>query len=231
MINIFGLQKLTLIDYPGKTAATVFLSGCDFNCPFCHNAALMNDNTKPLNDVNEVLEFLDSRKKLLDGVCISGGEPLLQPGVLEFCKEVKSLGIEIKLDTNGQNPELLKNLADNKLVDYIAMDIKSSLHNYSKAVGITDFDTSNIEESARFLLTGIIPYEFRTTVVEQLHTDDDFHSIGQWLKGAKNYFLQTFILSGDVPDKNLNAYSSYNMKRFCDILNSYRINANLREEG
>ena len=226
-MKIFGLQKLTLLDYPGKAAATVFLSGCDFNCPFCHNADLLNES---IINVRDFMEFLKSRINLLDGVCVSGGEPLLQPGIEDFLREVKNLGYEIKLDTNGQNVKALKSLVESKLIDYIAMDIKSSLQKYGSAVDIDDFDTVQIEESIDFLLAGKIPYEFRTTVVRELHKTNDFHLIGKRLKGAKKYFLQTFKNSDGVPAKDLSAYTKSEMKEFCNILSSYDINAYVREE-
>ena len=228
-MKIFGLQKLTLIDYPGLTAATIFLSGCDYNCPFCHNAAFMDENYTDLINADEVMAFLKTRIKKLDGVCISGGEPLLQTGTEEFIKEIKDLGYKIKIDTNGQNVEALKELVESGLVNYIAMDVKSSLHNYGKAVGIDDFDTKQIEESADYLRTGIVPYEFRTTVVRELHTADDFHSIGAWLQNADKYFLQKFKYSEGVPDENLSAYDETEMEEFCKILKTYNIDTNIRE--
>lgn len=230
IMKIFGLQKLTLIDYPGKAAATVFLSGCDFKCPFCHNAVLMKSDGTSFIEVEELLTFLDTRRNLLDGVCISGGEPLLQDGVIDFISKIKKLGFDIKLDTNGNNPNLLKKIAEAKLIDYVAMDIKSSLQNYSAAVGLDAFCSSNVEESAKFLLNGTIPYEFRTTVVREFHKADDFHSIGKWLQGAGDYFLQAFVNTDDVPNKNLSAYDTCDMKVFCDILKAYNINAQIRHD-
>ena len=228
-MNIFGLQKLTLIDYPGLTAATVFLSGCDYKCPFCHNAAFLDENNTNLIDVDEVITFLKTRIKKLDGVCISGGEPLLHNGIESFIKDIKNLGYKIKLDTNGQNTETLKRLVESELVDYVAMDVKSSLHNYGKAVDIDGFDTSQVEESAEFLLTGVVPYEFRTTVVREFHNADDFYFIGEWLENADKYFLQKFRDSEGVLIKDLSAYNDDEMKEFCEILAKYNINASLRE--
>ena len=228
-MKIFGLQKLTLIDYPGLTAATIFLSGCDYSCPFCHNAVFMGENNTNLISADEVIDFLKTRTNKLDGVCISGGEPLLQVGLEGFIEEIKNLGFKIKLDTNGQNADALKKLVESGLVNYIAMDIKSSLHNYGKAIGIDDFETSQVEESVAYLLTDVVPYEFRTTVVRKLHTVDDFHSIGKWLQNADKYFLQKFKYSEGVPDKNLSECNDKEMKEFCEILTTYNIDASLRE--
>ena len=228
-MKIFGLQKLTLIDYPGLTAATVFLSGCDFNCPFCHNAASMDLNNTNLINAEEVVAFFKTRIKKLEGVCISGGEPLLQNGIVDFIKEIKDIGFKIKLDTNGQNSEALKRLVESELVNYVAMDVKSSLQNYGKAIGLDHFDTKQVEESAGFLRTGIIPYEFRTTVVRELHTVDDFYSIGEWLQNADKYFLQKYKDSEGVPVKNLSAYNDEEMKEFCEVLTTYNINTCVRK--
>ena len=227
-MKIFGLQKLTLLDYPGKTAATIFFGGCNFHCPFCHNAARYNSD-ESLISTCDVIDFLKKRQNILDGVCISGGEPLLHENIKDFIGEIKNLGFDIKLDTNGQNSAFLKQLAESNLLSYVAMDIKSSLQNYGNAVGIENFDTRQVEESADFLLKGTIPYEFRTTVVRELHQPDDFHLIGQRWGGATNYFLQSFKDSDGVPQRNLTAYSSSDMKKFCDILRSYNISASLRE--
>ena len=226
-MKIFGLQKLTLLDYPGKTAATIFLSGCDFRCPFCHNAALYDSDISLLSAC-DVIDFLKKRHNILDGVCISGGEPLLHENIKDFIIEIKNLGFDVKLDTNGQNSALLKQLVESNLLNYVAMDIKNSLQNYGKAVGIENFDTLQVEESADFLLKGIVPYEFRTTVVRELHESDDFHLIGQRWSGANNYFLQSFKDSDGVPQKNLTAYNNAQIKEFCDILRAYNINAHLR---
>jgi pyruvate formate lyase activating enzyme len=229
-MKIFGIQKLTLVDYPGKTAATIFLSGCDFRCPFCHNSALIEESSKSLVDAKEAIEFLKSRQKLLDGVCISGGEPLIQEGLEDFVAEIKSLDYCVKLDTNGQGTVALKRLVQRGLLDFVAMDIKGSLQNYSKAVGIENFDTSQVEESADFLLSGTIPYELRTTVVRELHETQDFHLIGQRFKGAKKYVLQSFKDSEAVLKKGLGAYSKNEMKEFCEILSRHGISAILRLE-
>ena len=227
-MKIFGIQKLTLIDYPGKTAATVFISGCDFFCPYCHNAESLNEQNPVSIEKQEVLDFLNTRKKLLDGVCISGGEPLNQSGIEELLKEIKSIGYEIKLDTNGNNPKLLKQLAENKLIDYIAMDIKNSLQNYAKTIGIENFNTTNVQKSAQYLQNGTTPYEFRTTIIHELHTPEDIHQIGKWLSGANKYYLQKFKNTNEVPQKNLIPPTDKAMNEFYNILTTYDINVYIR---
>jgi len=228
-MNIFGVQKLTLLDYPNKTAATVFLSGCNFRCQFCHNASLINDTDNAGGlEADEVLSFLKTRINLLDGVCISGGEPLLYNDIENFISQIKELGFSVKLDTNGQLHERLKSIINNKLVDYIAMDIKNSLKNYGTTIGIPNFDTANIEKSADLLTSGSLPYEFRTTVVRELHNTDDFHLIGKRFKGAKKYFLQYFKDTGDVLIPNLSAYNEDEMQKLLDILTAYIPSAALR---
>lgn len=204
---IYGLQKLSLLDYPGKTACTVFTGGCNFRCPYCHNASLVVG----LNEIEPVgyddfFAFLNKRKNILDGVCVTGGEPLLQPDIEEFIREIKKLGYSVKLDTNGSFPDKLKRLADEKLIDYVAMDIKNSPEKYSITAGIPELDFSKINSSVEFLLSDAVDYEFRTTVVKELHTKEDFASIGEWIKGAKRYFLQSFIDSGDILGGTFSAY-------------------------
>jgi pyruvate formate lyase activating enzyme len=227
-MKIFGLQKLTLLDYPGKTAATIFISGCEYNCPYCQNAAYMDEESDMATQASEAIEFLKTRKKLLEGVCISGGEPLAQEEIEDFIAQIKELGYPVKLDTNGQFPKRLKKLAEQGLVDYIAMDIKSSRQNYGAAIGIESFDTTQVEESAKFLLSGSIPYEFRTTVVRELHKAEDFHLIGQWLEGAEKFYLQNFKDCDGVPAKDLSAYSDEEMQKFIEILSIYDIVACFR---
>ncbi len=192
-MRINGLQKTTLLDYPGKVACTVFLGGCDLRCPFCHNAGLvLAPQDEPFITEDELFSFLNKRRGVLDGVCVTGGEPLMQEGTFSLIERIKALGFLVKLDTNGTYPQRLEELTNAGLVDHIAMDIKSSLQNYPKAVGIRGFDTANIERSARHIMTCGVDYEFRTTAAKGLITMDDFLSIGQWLKGAKRYFIQAF---------------------------------------
>ena len=193
-----GLQKLAMVDYPGKLAATVFTGGCNLRCPFCHNALLVTrlDETPKLSE-QEILNFLASRKKLLDGVVLSGGEPLMQPDAAVFLKKVRDMGFAVKLDTNGTNPDMLEALAQEGLLDYAAMDIKNSPDRYAETCGGVDL-LGPVKRSAALLMAGAVDYEFRTTVCAPLHTPEEMAGIGRWLKGAKRYFLQPFVDSGEL---------------------------------
>ena len=228
---IKGLQKTTLLDFPTKVACTVFTSGCNFRCPFCHNASLVTsiDNSDTVN-IDAFFDYLKKRKGILDGVCVTGGEPLLQKDIKEFIKEIKALGYAVKLDTNGSRSKTLVELVDEKLIDYVAMDIKSSQEKYSAACGIDMSPImSDINESVSFLLKGSIPYEFRTTVVRELHSSDDFKSIGEWIKGADKYFLQQFKDSGDlIANDNFSAYNKEEMEALLDVVKPFVPNAQLR---
>ena len=205
---INGFQKLTVLDYPGKVACIVFTPGCNFRCPFCHNAGLVTHIDKDaFIDVGEVLSYLKKRQGLLDGVVITGGEPLLQDGIEEFIAEIKSLGYSVKLDTNGSYPEKLISIVEKGLVDYVAMDIKNSKAKYGMTVGAEDFDIAPVEKSVDFLLQGKVDYEFRTTVVKNFHTPDDIQDIVVWIKGAHKYFLQNFVDSGDLIEAGLSPVS------------------------
>lgn len=205
---IHGLQKLTLLDFPGYTAATIFLGGCNFRCPFCQNAGLvLHPDKEESIPTSEVLSFLKKRKKLLDGVCITGGEPTLCPELPELIAEIKALGYLIKLDTNGSHPEILKSLHEQGLLDYVAMDIKSSPSGYSQASGLAKLDLDAITESVRFLMEGTLDYEFRTTVTRELHTHIEFEEIGNWIAGCKRYFLQAYRDSGHILKPG--SFSSY----------------------
>lgn len=210
-----GFQKLTLLDYPEKTACTLFTAGCNFRCPFCHNAALVThiDNSNYFTE-EYVLDYLKKRKGVLDGVCITGGEPLMHKDLPEFIKKVKELGYLVKLDTNGSYPERLENLICSGLIDYVAMDIKNSKEKYAKTAGIENFDINKISESVEFLMSGNIDYEFRTTVVRELHNQNDLISIGRWLNGAKKYSLQKFEDSGDLLQTGFSAYENHEMEGF-----------------
>lgn len=196
---LYGLQKLSLLDYPEKLAATVFTGGCGLRCPFCHNASLVThlSDASPLSE-QEVLDFLEKRRAKLEGVCISGGEPLMQEGLEDFIRKVREKGFLIKLDTNGSYPERLSKLLNRGLIDYVAMDVKNSFEKYPETVGIPNFDAKPVFESIRLLLDGSVPFEFRTTLVKPLHTADDMHSIGKAVRGAERYFLQSFEDSGDL---------------------------------
>ncbi|MBQ3094373.1 MAG: anaerobic ribonucleoside-triphosphate reductase activating protein [Clostridia bacterium] len=194
-----GFLKLTLLDFPEKTACTLFTRGCNFRCPFCHNASLALSR-EPMErfDEEEVLAYLQKRRGILDGVCITGGEPLLQAGLSAFMRRVKELGYAVKLDTNGSKPAALKQLVAEGLVDYVAMDIKNTPEKYPQSVGIDGYDVAPILDSVAFLMSGAVPYEFRTTVTAELHTVEDIEAIAKWLQGAPRYFLQNFEDSGDL---------------------------------
>ena len=202
---INGFQKLTLLDYPGRVACTIFTAGCNMRCPFCHNASLVTHiDSENTFSVDEVLDYLEKRQGILEGVCITGGEPLLQPDIKEFIAEIKKLGYSVKLDTNGTFPEKLKELVNEGLVDYVAMDIKNSKAKYKETAGINNLDLSKIEESVDFLINSNIDFEFRTTIVNEFHTVEDIQDIVVWIRGAHKYFLQNFVDSGDLIGQDLN---------------------------
>lgn len=203
-----GFQKLTLLDYPEKTACTLFTAGCNFRCPFCHNAALVThiDNTNFFTE-EYVLDYLKKRKGVLDGVCITGGEPLMHKELPEFIKKVKEQGFLVKLDTNGSYPKRLTDLIDSGIIDYVAMDIKNCKEKYSETADCSEEDLLNVEKSIELLKQKKIDFEFRTTVVREYHTVDDIKKIATWIVGADKYFLQNFIDSGDLIKNNLSAHS------------------------
>ena len=213
-----GLQKLTLLDYPEKMACTVFTAGCNFRCPFCHNATLVNDiNNEVVFEEYEILDFLNKRQGILEGVCITGGEPLLHDDLTEFIKKVKESGFKVKLDTNGSFPNKLKYLVNNNLIDYVAMDIKNSKEKYSKTIDVKNFDISSIEESINFLLQNNIEYEFRTTGVKEFHNLEDIENISLWIKGANKYFLQNFVDSGNLICDGLSAHEPETINKMRQI--------------
>lgn len=221
-IRFYGLQKLTLLDYPGNMAATVFTGGCNFRCPFCHNRSLvfLNENeTEILSD--DIVEYVSMRNKVLDGVCITGGEPLLHPGLKDFIKKIKNLGLKVKLDTNGSNFNGLKTLVEEKLVDYVAMDIKNSPNKYCQTIGMTDFDLSEVEKTKNYLLENHVDYEFRTTVVKDFHEVQDFEEIGKWIKGAKRYFLQNFEDHGTCIQEGLSEVAQDDLEKMKEKVAPY----------
>ena len=197
-MNIAGLQKMTLLDFPGYVACTVFLPGCNLRCPFCHNASLvLPEREKEIITKDELLDFLSSRTKKLDGVCVTGGEPTLYIDLSDLLKDIKSLGFRVKLDTNGTNPGMLEQVLRDGLCDYVAMDIKNSPAKYAMTCGGVDV-LDAVKKSASILMEGSVEYEFRTTVMHPYHGVSDFIEIGKWLKGAKRYFIQGFVDSGDL---------------------------------
>ena len=221
-MNIQGMQKLTLLDFPGKIACTVFTAGCDLRCPFCHNSFLViNPPAETKFSRDDVFSFLKKRVGVLDGVAITGGEPLMQPDIEEFIAGVKELGFLVKLDTNGTFPKSLKRIVDNELVDYIAMDVKSSPKGYSQCVGIANYNIDKINESIGILLNGNVDYEFRTTVAKGLHEPYDIEEIGKWIKGAKRHFLQKFEDSGDLIGFGLEPFKKEEMIAFRETIRRY----------
>ncbi len=208
---IKGLQKTTLLDFPGKVACTVFTVGCNFRCPFCHNASLViRANDVDILPEDEFFSYISKRKGVLDGVCITGGEPLLSNGIIEFIEKIKNIGLLVKLDTNGTYPEKLDILLDRGLVDYVAMDIKNSKEKYALTSGISEYP-SKIDTSIKIIMEKAPDYEFRTTVVRELHTPDDIESIAKWLEGTKHYYLQSYVDSGDILGQGYSAYSAEEM--------------------
>lgn len=225
-MKINGLLKLTLLDFPGHTACTVFFGGCNFRCPFCHNATLVRGEGENITE-EEFFKFLSKRQGLLDGVCITGGEPLLQRDIADFMRKIKEMGFEVKLDTNGSFPEKLKELCSAGLVDYVAMDIKSSLEGYSRAAGLS-VNTEKIRESVDFLVGGTVDYEFRTTVAKGAVLPSDMEGIGELISGAKRYFLQGFVDSGDILGEGCGAYTQEEMSDMLATVKKYVPVAELR---
>lgn len=198
-MHFCGMNKTTLLDYPGHVAATLFTGGCNMRCPFCQNGGLvLEPEAQPIITEEEVLAFLRRRQGILEGICITGGEPTLQPGLENFIRCVKELGYLVKLDTNGYRPQVLEHLLEQGLLDYVAMDIKASREHYANACGLPEVELSLIERSVELLKTSKIPGEFRTTVVKGIHTPEEFTAIGQWLQGDKAYFLQSYRDSDQV---------------------------------
>lgn len=228
-MEIHGIQKMTLLDYPEKVACTIFTARCNFRCPFCHNASLVTHvDTEEAIPEKDIFSFLRKRQGILDGVCITGGEPLLQPDIEVFIRNVKALGYLVKLDTNGSNVLMLKRLVESRLVDYVAMDIKNAPDKYGMTIGIEEYDMSNIFQSVDFLMSGDVPYEFRTTVVRQFHKREDFAAIGRWIKGAKQYYLQSFVDSGALICPGMKGYTKEIMEQALGIVQRNIPNAKLR---
>lgn len=228
-MQIHGFNKLTLLDYPGHLAATLFLGSCNLRCPFCQNASLVTDpSSQPTISAEEVLEALSKRKNILEGVCVSGGEPTLCPELPDFIQQLKNLGYKVKLDTNGTNPDMIKALVNSHLIDFVAMDIKNSKEKYPLTCGIPNVNRKPVEESVSYLLSSPVEYEFRTTVVKEFHTDEDMISIGSWLKGAKAYYLQNYKDSGDIIAPGLNSHTKETLTHFVELLKPYVEHVSLR---
>lgn len=218
-MKIYGFQTLTLLDYPGLVAATVFLGHCNFRCPFCQNGNLvLHPEREPLIAEKTVFSHLEKRKGLLDGVCVTGGEPTLDPELPGFLRKVRDMGYRIKLDTNGYRPETLKSLVKEGLVDYVAMDIKNSPERYGETAGLPGLDILKIQDSVEFLLSDAVDYEFRTTVARELHGRKEMEVIGKWLAGCRKYCLQNYRESDFVLQPRFTGYSREQLERFRALL-------------
>ena len=228
-MNICGYQKTTLLDYPGHVAATIFTGGCNFRCPFCHNSDLiLSSPSTDLISETEIFSFLNKRKNVLSGICISGGEPTLQLDLPDFIKKIKSLGYKIKLDTNGYRPEVLSDLVNNNLLDYIAMDIKSGYSNYSNICGLSHFDIDKIKKSIYIIENSGIEYEFRTTVVKELHLEQDFLEISEMLSPKSTYYIQSFKDSENVLFEGLSSCDTKTLNNYLSIVKTKLSNSSLR---
>lgn len=221
-MEFHGLNKLTLLDFPKHLACTVFTGRCNLRCPFCHNSDLvLHPEAEPLIPDNSVVSFLEQRKGTLEGICITGGEPTLQSDLLPFLTRCKELGYLTKLDTNGTRPDVIKAALDQKLLDYIAMDIKNCPDRYAETVGLSTVRFSAFAESAELIQSSGLPYEFRTTVVKEFHTKEDLRAIGEWLSGAKCYALQAFKDSGRLIQPGLSGYQREELQAFREMLLPY----------
>ena len=228
-MEIHGLQKLTLLDYPGHTACTVFTGRCNFRCPFCQNASLvLRPETLAVIPEKDVFAFLEKRRGLLDGVAVTGGEPTLQPDLAGFLRKVKDLGFKTKLDTNGARPDVLRGLLAEGLIDYAAMDIKSSPSGYARCAGVPDKVLGPVRESAALLEGSGVSHEFRTTAVKGLHTPEDFRAIGEWLVGTEKYFIQNYADSGDILEPGMAAFSKEELAELLAAIRPYIPGAALR---
>lgn len=228
---IKGLQTLTLLDYPGKVACTVFLGGCNFRCPFCHNGGIVERPAQqPDIPAAEVFALLKKRRGMLEGVCITGGEPTLWKGLWDFAKEIKAMGYSVKLDTNGTAPEVMHKLILGGLVDYVAMDIKNAPAKYPATTGRPELDIGPVKDSVRILLQGAVEYEFRTTLVKGMHTPEDMEEIGKWIQGAPRYFLQPYRDSELVIDRTCGRPSDDELRALLEAARKYLPAAEIRGE-
>ncbi len=229
-MQIAAFQKLTLLDFPGTVACILFTNGCNFRCPFCHNKGLVLPGEETAQvDENEILDYLAKRKGILEGVNITGGEPMLHADLPELLQKIKALGYKIKVDTNGTRPDMLRQLVENGLVDYIAMDIKNAPEAYPETIGLPKADLDAICASKTYLMEARIPYEFRTTVVKGLHDTEKLIQIAKWIAGAEAYFLQSYTDSGHVlSPEGLSAFSEEEMRIFADAIRPYVPSAQVR---
>ncbi len=227
-MKLHGLQKMTLLDFPGHVACTVFLGGCDLRCPFCHNFELADGTAKPVMDEEELLSFLDKRHGLLDGVAITGGEPCLHADLPDLMRTIRALGFKVKLDSNGFHPEMLARILEEGLADYVAMDVKNSPAKYAATSGVRDLDIAPVLKSIALLKGSGVDFEFRTTVVKEFHEKEDFEAIGQMIEGAPRYFLQAFTDRDTVPFQGLHAPSADEMREFAKVAAKYVPDTQLR---
>ena len=227
-MKIDGLKKMTLLDFPHHVACVVFLKGCNFRCPFCYNSSLIDVNEQSsFIEEDDFFNFLNSRKNKLDGVAITGGEPLLQKDIVGFIKKIKELGFLVKLDTNGTSPDILQFLIEERLIDYVAMDIKNSFEKYPLTTNC-NCNIDKILKSIKILLNSNIDYEFRTTVVKEFHNVEDFETIGKMIKGAKNYFIQSYQYKDSVIDKSLSAHDKETLMKCLEVVKKHVCNASIR---
>ena len=228
-MQIHGFQKMTLLDYPGKVACTMFTAGCNLRCPFCHNAFLVTeiDGSDVWNEA-DLLAYLQKRQGVLDGVCISGGEPLMHPDTLDFIRRIRELDLSVKLDTNGCYPDRLHRAIEEGLVDYVAMDIKNCPDRYAETVGIAGFDLAPVQTSLELLRHSGVDYELRTTVADELHTPQDIGVLAAWIAGAPRYFLQPFVDSGDLIGTGLHAPSAEKLREMLAAARVYLPNTAIR---
>ena len=222
-MKFHGFQKLTLLDFPGKTAATLFTGGCNFRCPFCHNALLVTDVSAKdaIYDEEYILDFLKKREGLLDGVAVTGGEPLMHREILEFIPKIRELGFAVKIDTNGSYPHILREILQRKLADYVAMDIKNSFEKYALTAGVENLDTAPIKESMDLLMNGDCDFEFRTTVTREFHENEDIEKIAKEISGNTKYFLQNFVDSGNLICSETHGRTEEEMKEMLEIARKY----------
>lgn len=230
MLQIKGLQKTSLVDYPGKIVCTIFLAGCNFRCPYCQNPDLIDNPDKlPAIKEEEIIDFLEKKRKWLDGICISGGEPTLHDGLVDFIKKVKKENFLVKIDTNGTNPKMIKELIDNKLINFISMDIKASLDKYSDIANV-EVNKEDIQKSVELIMNGDINYEFRSTILPKLHSGEDIKKMGEWLKGSKKFVLQQFRpkICLDKKYEDEKAFTREEMEKFRKLLEPYFDEVELR---
>lgn len=227
-MKFFGLEHLSLVDYDSKLTCTIFTKACNFRCHFCHNKDLVACTNIQEIPFEEIMSFLESRKKYLDAVCISGGEPTLFEDLPEVIKTIKKLGYLIKLDTNGTNPDMIQTLIEQRLVDYIAMDIKNDLENYNTTCGVPFVNLFNIQKSINIIQSSGIDYEFRTTLIKEFHNETNITNIANWLNDPKHYYLQKFRISENCINQNLHEVDIETAKKFRKILLTKFTNVNLR---